>query len=100
MPDNIIFTLNVPKELQDEIIDILMDFPSITGFNLNQINGYSKEHSCYDLAEQVEGFRLFSQFEILLPEQFLNDIKLVLNPICQPARLKYWITPVLESGHF
>lgn len=100
MPDNIIFFLNAPKSLEDEVIDILMSFSDISGFNLKEINGYSKKHSLFDIAEQVEGFRSFCQFEVLLPSHLLPELKRLLTPICQPARLKYWTTAVVEKGYF
>lgn len=100
MTDSSIFTLNVPTTLKDEMVDKLISLPSITGFNLTKMSGYSKEHSLYDIAEQVEGYRTFYQFEVLIAVSEVNNLKNSLNPICQPAKLRYWLTPVIESGHF
>ncbi|MBA6342965.1 DUF3240 family protein [Colwellia sp. MB02u-10] len=100
MPEHILFTLNAPSGLKDDIVDTLITFSAISGFNLKKINGYSKEHSQFDIAEQVEGYRSFYQFEVLLFFKDLEKLKAILKPICQPAKLKYWITPVLQSGHF
>jgi hypothetical protein len=95
-----IFTLNVPTGLKDEVVDTLIDLPDITGFNLKTIHGYSKEHSLFDISEQVEGYRAYFQFEILIALRNVEKLKQCLKPICQSAKLKYWLTPVLESGHF
>ena len=100
MTEELIFTLNVPTSLKDEIVDRLISLPSITGFNLTKMNGYSKEHSLYDISEQVEGYREFYQFEVLTASNEVNNLKNSLNPICQPAKLRYWLTPVIENGHF
>ena len=100
MIEALIFTLNVPTALKDEIVDRLMNLPSITGFNLTKMSGYSKEHSLYDISEQVEGYRTFYQFEVLIAVNEVNNLKSSLNPVCQPAKLRYWLTPVIESGHF
>ena len=100
MPEQVIFTLNVPTDLKDDVVDKLITFSSITGFNLKTINGYSKEHSQFDIAEQVEGYRAFYQIEVLIPLTDIKQLKAILNPICQPAKLKYWLTPVIESAHF
>ena len=100
MPEELIFTLNVPTNLKDEIVDRLMSLSSITGFNLNKMSGYSKEHSLYDISEQVEGYRAFYQFEVLINSNEVKNLKASLNPICQPAKLRYWLTPVIENGHF
>ena len=100
MPEQVIFTLNAPTDLKDEIVDKLISFSNITGFNLSKINGYSKEHSQFDIAEQVEGYRALYQFEVLILFQYTEQLKECLNPICQTAKLKYWLTPVIESNHF
>jgi hypothetical protein len=100
MTEELILTLNVPSSLKDEIVDRLISLQSITGFNLTKMSGYSKEHSLYDISEQVEGYRELYQFEVLIASDEVNNLKNRLNPICQPAKLRYWLTPVIENGHF
>lgn len=100
MHEQVLFTLNVPTELKDEIIDILISLPNITGFNLKAINGYSKEHSMFDISEQVEGYRVYFQLEVLIYIKDVEKLKARLVPVCQNAKLRYWLTPVLDSGHF
>lgn len=100
MHEHAIFILNVPTELKEDIVDTLISLPVITGFNLKTIHGYSKEHSLFDISEQVEGYRSYFQFEILIALSDINKLKDCLKPVCQSAKLKYWLTPVLDSGHF
>ena len=100
MTETLLFTLNVPTSLKDDVVDQLISLPNITGFNLKKISGYSKEHSLYDISEQVEGYRALYQFEVLIASNEISKLKTCLNPICQPARFKYWLTPVIENGHF
>ncbi len=100
MTDVLLFTLHVPESLKDEIIDRLISLQNLTGFNLNKMSGYSKEHSLFDISEQVEGYRAFYQFEVLIASNEVSMLKACLNPVCQPAKLRYWLTPVIESGHF
>lgn len=100
MLELLLFTLNAPTNLKDEIIDRLMSYSNITGFNLKAMNGYSKEHSLYNVSEQVEGYRPYYQFEVLITASELNELKRMLKPICEPAKLKYWLIPVIESDHF
>ncbi|TGE79715.1 DUF3240 domain-containing protein [Pseudoalteromonas sp. KS88] len=100
MSEQVIFTLNVPSLLKDDVIDILIDLDYISGFNLNKIQGFSKEHSQFDTAEQVAGHRTFYQFEVLILSTHYIPIKEALKTICQPARLKYWLTPVIDCGKF
>lgn len=100
MAETLLFTLNVPISLKDDVVDQLISLTNITGFNLKKMNGYSKEHSLYDISEQVEGYRAFYQFEVLIKSNEVCKLKECLNPICQPVKLRYWLTPVIESGHF
>jgi hypothetical protein len=100
MTEVLMFTLNVPTSLKDEIIDLLISLPNLTGFNLKKMSGYSKEHSLFDISEQVEGYRAFYQFEVLIASNEVSKLKECLMPVCQPAKLRYWLTPVIESGHF
>lgn len=100
MIKTLIFTVNVPTSLKDEVVDNLMSLPNLTGFNLKTMSGYSKEHSLYDVAEQVEGYRAFYQFEVLVDANDIDDLKESLQPVCHSAKLRYWITPVIDSGHF
>ncbi len=100
MTEIVMFTLNVPTSLKDEIIDQLISLPNLSGFNLKKISGYSKEHSLFDISEQVEGYRAFYQFEVLISANEVSKLKEYLKPICEPAKLRYWLTPVIETGHF
>jgi len=96
----VLFTLISPKELKDDIVDVLMSMPNLTGFNLKKISGYSKEHSSFNITEQVEGYRELFQFEVLTNTTEKDVLLLALKPICQPEKLRYWFVPTLDSGHF
>lgn len=96
----LLFTLIAPKELKDDIVDELMIIPQLTGFNLRKINGYSKEHSSFNITEQVEGYRELFQFEVLIDDTDQEALMSALRPICQGARLRYWFIATIENGHF
>jgi len=89
----------LPTGLKDDVVDTLIALPNITGFNLKTIHGYSKEHSLFDISEQVEGYRAYFQFEILVTAIDVDTLKASLTTICHNTKLKYWLTPVLASGH-
>lgn len=95
----VIFTLMSPKELKDEIVDRLINFEHISGFNLLSMNGYSKAHSSFNLEEQVQGYRELVQFEIMINSQHVEDLKDLLKPISQYTQLRYWLNNISESGH-
>ena len=100
MTQQVLFTLISPQELKDDIVDELLNIPEITGFNLLIINGYSKEHSSFNVAEQVEGYRELFQFEVLINSVDQAALMSGLRPVCQSAHLRFWITPIIEEGHF
>ncbi|MBL4765781.1 MAG: DUF3240 family protein [Colwellia sp.] len=95
-----LFILISPKELKDELVDLFMSMKQLSGFNLKKINGYSQEHSNFNITEQVEGYREFYQFEVLIKDDDKEAMFNQLTPICQAAKLRYWLLPISKSGHF
>ena len=81
MSEHILFTLNAPKGLKDNLVEKLITFLNISGFNLKKINRYSKEHSQFDIAKQVESYRAFYKFEVLMFFKDLEKLKTILKPI-------------------
>jgi len=97
---NQLLTVIVPDEIKDDLIDQLMSLNCISGFNLDQMKGYSQAHSHFDISEQVEGFRKLNRFEILHSNSDEESILSSLKDVCNTAKARYWISPVLSSGHF
>lgn len=95
-----LFILIAPEALKDDLVDAFMSMEHVSGFNLKKMNGYSKEHSHFNINEQVEGYRELFQFEVLICITHKNNLIERLTPICQAAKLRYWFIPVSESGHF
>ena len=91
--------LMVPVELRDDVVDCLMACEQVSGFNMTSMAGYSKEHSQYDLREQVEGYREFFKFEVMHPAARQFALMESLRPVCAVAHIRYWIVPVREQGH-
>lgn len=100
MIDQQVLYLIVPPSLKDELVDQLIKCDVISGFNIDQIEGYSREHSQYDRRELVEGFRHLFRFEILHQVKHQAEILSILQPICQPAHLRYWLVPIERTTHF
>ncbi|WP_448213826.1 DUF3240 family protein [Colwellia sp. MEBiC06753] len=100
MPESmVLFTLISPTPLKDELTDHLLSYPDISGFNLKPICGYSKEHSAFNIEEQVRGYQDMVQFEVLIAQDKLDALKTSLAVVCQSLHLKYWCTPVIATGH-
>jgi len=100
MPECQLLILVVPIEIKDDVVDTLIEMEGITGFNLEKIAGYSKEHSQFNLREQVEGYRELYRFEVIHNKKQQQMLLSALGPVCDAPRIRYWITPILEQGHF
>lgn len=100
MQDNYTLVIVVPIEVKDELIDAMMELTEISGFSMSEIAGYSREHAQYSLQERVQGYRTMYRFEILHTLEQRSRLLQALKPTCQVANARYWITPVVETGHF
>lgn len=99
MDDRQLLIMMVPGDIRDDIIDCLTACENISGFNMTTMAGYSKEHSQYDLREQVEGYRQLFKFEVMHELAHQAELLATLRPVCASAHIRYWIVPVLEQGH-
>jgi len=89
----------VPAELRDEVVDTLITLDGISGFNMTTMAGFSREHSQYDLREQVEGYRQLFKFEVLHLGRQRDVLLDSLRPVCASAAVRYWLLPVAGQGH-
>ena len=92
--------LIAPNEIKDDIVDQLIGLSQLSGFSLSEINGYSREHSHFDIREQVEGYRKFHRFEIFLGSDETAAVLMSLKSVCASAAVRYWVLPVLTAGSF
>jgi hypothetical protein len=100
MPEFQLLIFIVPIDIKDDVVDALIELKAISGFNLERIAGYSKEHSQYSLREQVEGSREMYRFEVMHETPKKQDLLAALAPVCEAARIRYWLVPVIEQDHF
>ena len=99
MDDRQLLIMMVPADIRDDVVDALIGCDTISGFNMTTIAGYSREHSQYDLREQVEGYRQFFKFEVMHPAARQAALMDALRPACAVAGVRYWIVPLREQGH-
>jgi hypothetical protein len=99
MDEDQMLVMMVPAGLKDEVIDTLITLDGISGFNMTTLAGFSREHSQYDLGEQVEGYRQLFKFEVLHRRRQRDDLLGSLRPVCASANIRYWVLPVAEQGH-
>ncbi|WP_286233527.1 DUF3240 family protein [Thalassotalea sediminis] len=95
----LLFSFVVPKKIKDDVTDVLIKSPFASGFNLTPILGYSQEHSSFNIEEQVRGYKHMCQFEVLIKQQNLQAIKDSLAMSFNMSGIRYWVTPILETGH-
>ncbi|AEP31301.1 DUF3240 family protein [Brumicola nitratireducens] len=88
----------VPEDLKDKVVDTLMGETFISGFSLAKIQGFSKEHSHYNIREQVEGYRDFFRFEVLHQASTSEQLCELLGKTNNDKRIRYWILPLIEAG--
>jgi len=99
MDDHQLLIMMVPGEIRDDVIDSLSGCEEISGFNMTTMAGFSREHSQYDLREQVEGYRQLFKFEVMHARTQQAALLAALRPVCSSASIRYWIVPVREQGH-
>ena len=100
MPECQMLVLVVPGEIRDDLVDALMSSDLVSGFNMGQIAGFSREHSRFNLREQVVGYRDLFRFEIVHGSGELDALMNSLAPVCEWAHCRYWVLPLLQEGHF
>ena len=100
MPEHQLLIVVVPVDIKDDVVDTLIGLEDISGFNLETIAGYSREHSQFSIREQVEGYRQLFRFEIMHRSDQQDRLISSLRPVCAGPHLRYWIVPIVEQGHF
>ncbi|MFQ6372295.1 DUF3240 family protein [Shewanella sp. YIC-542] len=90
--------LITPHNLKDDVVDRLMSLEYLSGFSLINICGFSREHSQYNLKEQVEGYREFYKFEIMHPQESQQALLAALSDVCRHNPCRYWIVPIVSNG--
>jgi len=99
MAEQQILSLLVPTGLRDDIIDALIGCELVSGFSMTAIAGYSREHSQYDVREQVAGYRELFRFDVMHERECQDALMHELHATFETTSIRYWITPVLEQGH-
>lgn len=91
-----LLVLNIPPELEDELVDYLLSLSTVHGFTSYPARGHG-EHGNLSLAEQVTGRRNRIQFELVLPA---NDAEQIIAGLRDQVGtdIFYWQQPIISSG--
>jgi len=89
--------LNVPPGLEEDIVDLLLAAPQITGYQSYPIRGHGRV-GAMSIAEPGAGRRARIQFEIVLDSDLLESTLQALKKAFPTPDVIYWVLPVLQSG--
>jgi len=70
---NTILVLNINPALEEDLVDYLLGKDFVQGFTTYKVNGHG-DNTHMTVAEQVSGRRRRLQFELLLDQQFVNNV--------------------------
>jgi len=92
----VMLVMNVPPELEDDMVDYLLSLDVVSGFTSYNVRGHG-EHSDMSVAEQVAGRRKRVQFETMI---FDSDIDKVINNLRQEVGvgINYWHYTISDMG--
>ncbi|PKH56050.1 DUF3240 domain-containing protein [Shewanella sp. Choline-02u-19] len=93
-----LLVLIAQNDIKDDIVDTLIDLDFLSGFSLGNICGFSREHSHFNIKEQVGGYREFCKFEIMHPTAQQDALLQALAVVCKHNPCRYWIMPIQLSG--
>ncbi|WP_317932281.1 DUF3240 family protein [Halioxenophilus sp. WMMB6] len=92
-----LLVLNIPPELEDELVDYLLAIPSAPGFTSYPVAGHG-QHARLSLAEQVTGRRKRIQFELILATDDADEVVAGLRQQVG-TDIYFWQQAVSNSGH-
>ncbi len=89
--------LNIPPELEEDLIDYLLSLGPVTGFTSYDTRGHGSEVTL-TIAEQVSGRRKRKQFELLIEEESIPALLDGL-PSAVGRDIAYWEQMISNIGH-
>jgi hypothetical protein len=91
-----LLVLNIPPELEEDLVDYLLSLASVSGFTSYETRGHGDD-LIMSVAEQVSGRRKRMQFEILLEQTEVQD--LLDGLVANVGRdITYWEQQVRNVG--
>jgi hypothetical protein len=89
--------LNIPPNLEEDVVDLLLASAEIPGFQSYPIRGHGQV-GAMTIAEQVEGRRNRVQFEIVLETEMLEALLTKFKKALPVPDIIYWVLPITASG--
>ncbi|WP_371193865.1 DUF3240 family protein [Glaciecola sp. SC05] len=93
-----LLVLMVPEAIKDKVVDTLIAQPSLSGFSLSKIQGFSAKNNHFNIQEQVEGYKDLYRFEVLHEIQQTEALIALVKTSFKELKFRFWVTPVLYAG--
>jgi len=89
--------LNIPPELEEDLIDYLLSLESVTGFTSYETRGHGSDVTL-SIAEQVSGRRKRLRFELVIEGE---EIQSLLDGLSTEVGkdIAYWEQAIENIGH-
>jgi hypothetical protein len=97
MNQQCLLRLNIPPNLEEDVVDLLLASEEIPGFQSYPTRGHGQV-GAMTIAEQVEGRRNRVQFEIVLDNKLLEALLQKLKKSLPVPDIIYWVLPISASG--
>lgn len=91
-------TLLCTPELEERVLDTLLLAPDLAIFTSAPAAVHGLSHERLDDTEQVLGRAFATQVQALVPAGSCAGLLDMIRREFAGARVRYWVTPVLESG--
>lgn len=91
-------TLLCPPAMEERVLDLLLMTPEITVFTSSPSAAHGLHPSRLSAGEQVLGLAVMTQVQALLGGPERDAVLAELKRKLAGSGLRYWLTPVLESG--
>lgn len=99
MTRNACLNLVLPKALEEQVIDHLLEHPEWVGpFVTHPADGHGAPERIASDAERVRGRAQRVKIEILMAGDHARELVAHLRADMAGADIAWWISPVLESG--
>lgn len=97
MPD-LCLTLLCPPAQEERVLDMLLMTPEITVFTSSRAAAHGLHPSRLSAGEQVLGLAVMTQVQALLSGPGQDAVLAELKRKLAGSGLRYWLTPLIESG--
>jgi len=92
-------TLVCPREIQATLADVLDDIePPIPGYTVVASSGHGPDTKLSSAYEKVRGAIRTSMFQLILPEERVQDVLDVIVNGCRRPQIAYWVERVEDFG--